>query len=224
MAVRALPATPRIPLTRERVLRAAIELADSAGVESLSMRRLGQALGVEAMSLYNHVRNKADILGGMLDVVTDEIELPVPGSGWKAALRTMAVSAHRVYLEHSWAASLTLTVSTGPGRFRYMEAILRSLREGGFSAEMAHHAYHALESHIVGFTLWVVGVRAGLAAIEDRLGDIVREMEAHYPYVAEHAGEHGREREPGERTEFEFGLDLILDGLDASQAGGPPRE
>ena len=216
MAVRALRDEGRVPLTRERVLRAAIELADVDGVEALSMRRLGQALDVEAMSLYHHVANKADLLGGMLDLVSEEIDLPPPGSSWKPALRETAVSAHGVYLAHGWAASLTLTAEIGAGRYRYMEAVLRSLREGGFSAEMAHHAYHAIESHIVGFTLWVVGITASFAGMDDRVEDIVREFEAHYPYLAEHAAQHRRERVPGERTEFEFGLDLLLDGLERS--------
>ena len=179
------------------------------------MRRLGQALGVEAMSLYHHVASKADLLDGILDLVTEEIELPAAGSDWKSALRATAVSAHRVFLEHPWAANLTLSAGTGAGRYRYMEAILRSLREGGFSAEMTHHAYHALESHIVGFTLWVVGISASLATIgDDALEAIVSEFATSFPYLAEHAAEHGRERQPGDRTEFEFGLDLILDGLE----------
>ena len=196
------------------MLREAIKLADTDGVDALSMRRLGQALGVEAMSLYHHVANKADLLSGILDLVTEEIELPEAGADWKPALRATANSAHRVFLQHPWAANLTLSAGTGPGRYRYMEAILQSLREGGFSAEMTHHAYHALESHIVGFTLWVVGITASLAAAGDELEDVVKSFETTYPYLFEHAGEHGRERQPGDRTEFEFGLDLILDGLE----------
>ena len=215
MAVRTPSTGARTPLTRERVLREAIRLADADGVDALSMRRLGQALGVEAMSLYHHVANKADLMDGILDVVTEEIELPEPGSAWKPALRATAISAHHVYLRHPWAANLTLSAGTGAGRYRYMEAILRSLREGGFSAEMTHHAYHALESHIVGFTLWLVGISASLAAAGDgALEEVVKSFEVDFPYLFEHAGEHGRESEPGDRTEFEFGLDLILDGLE----------
>ena len=208
--------TARPPLTRDRVLREAIRIADTDGVEALSMRRLGQALGVEAMSLYHHVANKADLMNGILDLVTEEIELPAPGSDWKPALRATAISAHRVFLQHPWAPNLTLSAGTGAGRYRYMEAILRSLREGGFSAEMTHHAYHALESHIVGFTLWLVGISASLAAAGDEeLEAVVKSFETTFPYLYEHAGEHGRERAPDEPTEFEFGLDLILDGLES---------
>jgi AcrR family transcriptional regulator len=209
----------RVPLTRERVLAEAIRIADEDGLGALSMRRLGQALGVEAMSLYHHVANKADLMNGILDRVTEEIELPAPGSDWKPALRATSLSAHHVYLRHQWAANLTLSAGTGAGRYRYMEAILRSLREGGFSSEMAHHAYHALESHIVGFTLWLVGISASLAAAgEAELQEVVRSFEVDFPYLFEHAGEHARERGPDDPTEFEFGLDLILDGLEARRA------
>jgi AcrR family transcriptional regulator len=202
-------------LTRERVLREAIRIADEDGVDALSMRRLGQALGVEAMSLYHHVANKADLMNGILDLATEEIELPSPGAPWKAALRSTAISAHHVYLRHAWAANLTLSAGTGAGRYRYMEAILRCLREGGFSAQMTHHAYHALESHIVGFTLWLVGISASIAAADEgELEDVVRSFETTFPYLFEHAAQHGREPQPGDRTEFEFGLDLLLDGLE----------
>ena len=215
MLVRGMVSSPRLPLTRERVLREAIRIADEDGLEALSMRRLGQALGVEAMSLYHHVANKSDLMNGILDVVTGEIELPATGSPWKPALRATAISAHHVYLRHAWAANLTLAAGTGAGRYRYMESILRCLREGGFSAEMAHHAYHALESHIVGFTLWLVGISASLAAAGDEeLEGVVRSFETTFPYLYEHAGQHGVERGPDEPTEFEFGLDLILDGLE----------
>lgn len=211
--------SPRAPLTRERVLRQAIALADADGLDALSMRRLGQALGVEAMSLYHHVANKADLMNGILDLVTEEIELPAPGAPWKAALRATSISAHEVYLRHAWAANLTLSAGTGAGRYRYMEAILRCLREGGFSAEMTHHAYHALESHIVGFTLWVVGISASIAAAgEDELQGVVRSFETAFPYLFEHAAQHGREPGPDDPTEFEFGLDLILDGLETKRA------
>ncbi len=215
MAVRAKATAGRRPLSRERVLREAIKIADAHGVDALSMLRLGQALGVEAMSLYHHVASKADLLNGILDLITEEIQLPQPGAAWKPALRATSISAHRVYLRHPWAANLTLSAGTGAGRYRYMEALLRTLRQGGFSAEMTHHAYHALESHIVGFTLWLVGISASIEAAGDELEDVVRSFETSFPYLFEHAGQHAREPEPGDRTEFEFGLDLILDGLES---------
>jgi len=205
----------RIPLSRERVLRAAIGLADETGIEALSMRKLGLELGVEAMSLYNHVANKDDILGGMVDIVVDEIELPAAGAPWKAAIRRTAISAYEVLLAHPWAANLVLS---GPGlsyaRLRYMDGILGSLRKGGFSAEMTDHAYHALDSHIMGFTLWQVGISAGLANISG-VEDFLRELDQEaYPHLAEHAQQHMKERDPEDEGEFAFGLDLILDGLE----------
>src|SRR6267143_6978609 len=102
-------AEPRLPLSRERVLRAAMALADESGIDSLSMRRLGQQLGVEAMSLYNHVANKDDILSGIVDMVVSDFDLPTPGAGWKAALRKAAISAHDVLVRHPWAASAMLS-------------------------------------------------------------------------------------------------------------------
>jgi len=210
-------AEARLPLSRDRVLSAAIGLADEAGIESLSMRKLGQALGVEAMSLYNHVANKDEILNGIVEIVLDEFELPTPGADWKAALRRTAMSAYEGLVRHPWAASLVLT-STGMShaRLRYMESILGTLRQAGFSAEMTDHGYHALESHIMGFTLWEVGMNLGsredlkgLAA--DFLQELPREK---LPYLAEHIEQHLKPRRPDDEGEFAFGLDLILDGLE----------
>ena len=210
------PATPRLPLSRDRILRAAIGLADNAGIESVSMRRLGQELGVEAMSLYNHVANKDDLLTGIVDIVEEGIELPSPAAEWKPALRKLALSAHDALERHPWAAGLTLSVAgTRPARLRYMEAILRCLRQAGFSPEVTDLAYHALESHIAGYTLWsgqLTGVVDDLpklaAAFLEEIGP-----DAH-PYVAEHVHQHLRQREPHEEGAFAFGLDLILDGLE----------
>jgi AcrR family transcriptional regulator len=221
MATRAQPILEqRVPLSRERVLRAAVSLADEAGIEALSMRKLGQELGVEAMSLYNHVANKDDILGGMVDIVMGEIELPASGADWKVAIRRTAKSAYEVLLGHAWAASLVLT---GPGvsyaRLRYMDAILGSLRTGGFSAEMTDHAYHALDSHIMGFTLWQVGISAGLVNISS-VTDFLEQLDQEaYPYLAEHAQQHLKERDPEDEGAFAFGLDLILDGLERIRSG-----
>ena len=210
-------AEARLPLSRERVLSAAIGLADESGIESLSMRKLGQALGVEAMSLYNHVASKEEILNGIVDLVLDEFELPSPGADWKAALRRTAVSAYEVLVRHPWAASLVLS-STGvsQARLRYMESILGTLRRAGFSAEMTDHGYHALESHIMGFTLWEVGMNlgsredlAGLAT--DFLNQLPRDE---LPYIVEHIEQHLKPRRPDDEGEFAFGLDLILEGLD----------
>ena len=210
------PNEPRAPLTRERVLRAAIDLADASGIESLSMRKLGQALGVEAMSLYNHVANKDDILNGIVDIVESDIKLPAPGTDWKGALRRTAMSAHDVYERHPWAASLSLsTTGDRPARWRYMNAILGRLREGGFSAELTDLAYHALESHIAGFTLWAAQLQVDEADLPELATEFLATVPVDdLPYLVEHLHQHLRERGPDEPGAFAFGLDLILDGLE----------
>jgi AcrR family transcriptional regulator len=218
MAVQPKPRDePRVPLSRDRVLDAAIRLADAGGIESLSMRKLAQELGVEAMTLYYHVANKDEILNAIVDMVVGEIELPSPEADWRAGLRRTAISAHQVLLRHRWAASLVLSGSGfSEARMRWMNAILGTLRGAGFSAEMTDHAYHALDSHIMGFTLWVVGMDLGsdeeLAALAT---DVLRELPRdELPHLAEHIEQHLKPRNPDDEGEFAFGLDLILDGLE----------
>jgi AcrR family transcriptional regulator len=208
---------PRIPLSRERVLRAAIVLADEGGIESLSMRKLGQQLGVEAMSLYHHVANKDDLLDGIVDAVTSEIEVPSDETDWKEAIRRTAISSHDLFLRHRWACSLMMRrARVSPDRMRWMEAVLRTFREAGFSAEMTHHAYHALDSHITGFTLWQVSMPFETKEeLVDLAEGFLQEIPAdEYPYVIEHAEQHIAPSSPDGKSEFEFGLDLILDGLE----------
>ena len=207
---------PRIPLSRERVLRAAIALADEGGIESLSMRKLGQELGVEAMSLYHHVANKDDLLDGIVDAVTSEIEVPSDETDWKEAIRRTAISSHDLFLRHRWACSLLMRrARVSPDRMRWMEAVLRTFRKAGFSADMTHHAYHAIDSHITGFTLWQVSMP--FETKEELVGmaeGFLRQIPAdEYPYVIEHAEQHIAPSSPDGKTEFEFGLDLIIDGL-----------
>src|SRR5205809_5129785 len=150
----------RAPLSRDRVLQAAIGLADEGGIESLTMRKLARGLGVEAMSLYNHVANKGDLVDAMVDLVVGEIELPSTAD-WDGAIRQYAISAHEVLLCHPWACSLVMSPPTDrirrSPRLRYVEWLLARLREAGFSAELTYHAYHALDSHILGFTMWQLG-------------------------------------------------------------------
>jgi AcrR family transcriptional regulator len=215
----------RVPLSRERVLHAAIELADADGIASLTMRRLGQALGVEAMSLYNHVANKDDILNGIVEIVMGEIALPA-GEDWKAALRASALSAHEALWRHPWACSLMMSpANSSPARLRWMDAVLGCLREAGFSAALTHHAYHALDSHITGFTLWVVNLPAVGEELKDIAATFLKEHDFdEYPYLVEHIHYHLAPPDD-ESSEFEFGLDLILDGLerlrDQSRWAGP---
>jgi AcrR family transcriptional regulator len=208
--------TRRDPLSRERVLRAAIELADEAGIGALSMRRLAQRLGVEAMSLYNHVDNKEDLLAGIADRVVEEIELPRADLAWKAAIRATALSFHDVLVRHPWAPGLLLAPRRYLGaQMRYNDAILRTFREGGFSAHLTDHAYHALDSHIYGFTLWLVGMNLDTSRLEDLADDFLAGVPSgEYPYLVEHVHQHLQPRDPDDEGEFAFGLDLILDGLE----------
>ena len=224
-AVRATPAAPpRPPLSRERVLDAAIALADEGGLEAVSMRRIAASLGVEAMSLYHHVPGKDAILRGLVEVVVGRFVLPDTGRDWKDALRRTALSAYEELLRHPWAADLLLSPSgVGQARMRYMDAILGCLRGAGFSADMTHHAYHALDSHVLGFTLWVVGIETEARRFPDLTATFRAELSAtEFPYLAEHVDQHLLPRAEDEPTEFEFGLALILDGLerllDASRA------
>ena len=209
-------AAPRVPLSRDRVLRAAITLADQGGIKALTMRKLAQELAVEAMSLYYYVANKDDLLDGIVDLVVREMELPADGGDWKAAIRKNAISTHKVLLRHPWACSLMLS-STGvsPARLRWMDSILRCLREAGFSAELTHHAYHALDSHITGFTLWVLSFPFDSKELANIGATFLRELpDDEYPYLAEHIEWHLTESSDHNEGEFAFGLDLILDGLE----------
>ena len=140
-------AAHRVPLSRDRVLRAAAALADENGLGALSMRKLGEALGVEAMSLYNHVANKDDMLNGMVDLVFSEIGPPPAGRDWKAAMRERALSARRVLGRHRWAIGLQGRASPGPATLAYHDAALGCLRHAGFSVELTAHAASLLDSY-----------------------------------------------------------------------------
>jgi len=211
---------PRTPLSKERVLRAAIELADSEGIEALSMRRLAKELGVEAMSLYNHVANKGEILAGIIDLVAGEFDLPSDKSDWKVAMRRNAISSRDVLLRHRWATSIWMTQGGGPARLRNGDWMLRTLREAGFSPELIYHAFHILESYVLGYTLQQLNFPykgeelAGLAA------DFLKQIPVEdYPDLVEHIHQH-IEPHDEETSGFELGLDLILDGLDRARATG----
>lgn len=213
----------RVPLTRDRVLHAAIALVDEGGIESLSMRKLGQALGVEAMSLYNHVANKDDLLRGIVDIVLGEFDLPPAEADWETAIRTCAISAHQALVRHPWACNLIMCgVGIRPARLRYMEFLMRRLREAGFAAEETYHAYHALDSHILGFTLWQLGhTGAGdtrRISTKEEFANLAATFRRQlplddYPYLTEHIDQHVTHFDDKGETEFEFGLRLILDGL-----------
>jgi AcrR family transcriptional regulator len=220
MTARPEPTSPRSPLSRERVLGAAIELADRDGIDSLSMRRLARALGVEAMSLYHYVARKDDLLDGIADLVVGEFELPARDGPWQAAIRGSAISAHGVLLRHPWACSLMMSPArVRPARLRYMDALMGRLRDAGFSAGLTDLAYHALDSHILGFTLWLAGYSAGAAAVPDYGPAFLRELSLDdYPNLAEHVRWHLQPSAPGAVSEFAFSLDLILEGLERIRA------
>lgn len=211
-----MKAVARTPLSRERVLRAAVALADAGGIEGLSMRRLGQELGVEAMSLYNHVASKDDLLDGMTGLVVSEIELPDDGD-WKADMRRHAISAHEVLRRHPWASNLALSPArVVPASVRRADWMLRRLREAGFPVELTYHAYHALDAHILGFTLWQLG--HGIVD-QEQLAELAERFfhqfpPAEYPHMYEHAQQHMAGFGRGEKGAFELVLDLILDGLE----------
>lgn len=217
---------PRVPLSRQRVLQAAVRLADEGGIESLTMRRLADELSAEAMSLYYHVDNKEDVLDGMVDVVASEINeavsqvsVPSKGAGWKPAVRQRALSARQVFLRHPWAPALFETrASASPAILQYLDGLVGLMRDGGFSFDQAHHALHALGSRAVGFSQELfnpgdsAGGEADTAAMQTMAGQLPNLVGMLMEIVHD---------DPGstlgwcdDQTEFEFGLDIILDGLD----------
>jgi AcrR family transcriptional regulator len=213
---------PRIPLSRERVLRAAVDIADRGGIEALSMRKLGQELGVDAMALYRHVHGKDDVLDGVLNVIVGEIERPIVGEDWKASLRELAMAARRVMLRHPWARKVLEDRGTsGPATLDHIEAVLSTLLDGGFSIEVAHHALHVLDSRVFGFNQALFEDSGAAERSPEVAAAMVRAL-AGYPRIAELAQSVSHDGVLGpcdDDVEFAFGLDLILDGLDRIRTG-----
>ena len=210
--------THRTPLTRERVLRSAVALADEGGVEAVSMRRLGQELGVEAMALYRHVRNKDDLYDGIIERIVGEIERPDPAGPWKAVLREQVMAARQVMLRHPWARRVFEVRGTGGvAVIDYIESVLAILRGGGFSLDLAHHTLHVLDSRIFGFNQDLFDDSGRAEPSPDVAEMFGPAMAARFPRVTElamsvsHEGVLGR---CDDDVEFAFGLDLILDGLE----------
>ncbi|MGC1305850.1 MAG: TetR/AcrR family transcriptional regulator C-terminal domain-containing protein [Phormidesmis sp.] len=205
----------RVPLSKERVLSTAIRLADEGGIEVLSMRKLAQALSVRAMSLYNHVANKDDIIDGIVDIVVSEIEVPDLKTDWKTAMRSRATSAHEVLLRHPWATMpLVSRINIGPAMLRYVDTTLGCLMEAGFSDEMADHAWNVIDSHIYGFTLQELNFPVEAAEYSATAADYLPMIPADkYPYMNKLSQQVAEGRYDG-LHEFEFGLELILEGLD----------
>ena len=213
--------TPRIPLTRQRVLHAAVALADESGSESLSMRKLGEAVGVEAMSLYRHVANKEDLLDGMIDVVFGEIDLPSGAEDWRTAMRQRAISVRRILSRHGWAIGFMESRSSpGPATLRHHDAVLGCLRDAGFSVELAAHAFSVLDSYMYGFALQERSLPFHTPReTAEPARDILAGFPAgEYPHLAELTTQHVLRSGYDHGDEFEFGLDLILDGLDSASA------
>src|SRR5262245_27866588 len=204
---------PRLPLTRERVLYAAITLADQAGIESLSMRKVGQALGVEAMSLYNHVANKDDLLDGMIDVLVSQIEVPASGGDWRTALRGSALSARALMLRHSWGPRLIASrprSRMGPAMVRYMDSVVGCLRQAGFSWELVHLAGHVIGSRLLGYMQKPYAAE-DVERVPSPADRSRREMvSGEYSNLAEMLSQ----SHYSDEVEFALGLDLILDGLE----------
>jgi AcrR family transcriptional regulator len=217
---------PRLPLSRDRVLRAAIKIADQAGIESLTMRHLADELGAEAMSLYYYLASKEDLLDGIADAVMAEIndvvgaiDVPSAGAGWKTAVRRRILSARGVLLRHPWAPRVFETrTSTSPAVLLYYDGLVKLMTDGGFSYDLIHHALHALGSRALGFTQELFDPSAGTsdeqtaAALEGMAGPIPH-LAAMFLEVA-HDDPDSTLGWCDDQTEFEFGLGLILDGLD----------
>ncbi len=230
MAARTEPATKRrTPLSRERVLKAAVKLADRDGLDSLTMRKLADDLGVEAMSLYYHVANKEALLDGVVDVVVAEIEEDLGGftedlvdSNWKKTMRQRILTARSVMLKHPWAPDVLETRTTiSPRMMLYFNSLLGIFRQGGITYDLAHHALHALGSRAIGFSQELFRPDSNAGADEEDMEEAFEAMAAQLPYLvgmlAEVVHDDGPDETLGwcdDQTEFEFGLDVILDGID----------
>lgn len=199
------------------MLRAAVALADESGSEFLSMRKLGEAVGVEAMSLYHHVANKDDLLDGMIDVIFGEIALPSGEGDWKTAMRQRAISARRVLSRHGWAIRfMESRTSPGPATLRHHDAVIGCLRSSGFSVELAAHAFSLLDSYIYGFALQdrSLAFDTPQQTAEMTQAILAQFPAGEYPHLAELTTEYVLQPGYDHGNEFEFGLDLILDGLE----------
>ncbi|MFF1276293.1 TetR/AcrR family transcriptional regulator [Streptomyces marokkonensis] len=206
----------RTPLSRERVIRTAVALADEKGSAALTMRAIAEPLGVEAMSLYHHVAGREDILDGMVDAVFGEIDLPPRDTDWKSAMRHRALSARAVLRRHPWAVGLMDSRSRpGPATLRHHDAVIGALRAGGFSVAMAAHAISLIDSYLYGFALQEASLPfKDTEELDEVAGAIVREMPAGtYPHLTELATEHVLRPGYDYADEFPFGLTLILDAL-----------
>jgi AcrR family transcriptional regulator len=218
--------TRRIPLSRDRVLTAAVVLADEVGIEALSMRRLAQELGVVPMALYKHVANKEELLDGMVDALVSEIDPPARDAGWKDAVRLRVLSARRALLRHPWARQvLESRTNKTPSVLGYMDSFIGMFLAGGFSVDLTHHVMHALGSRMWGFTQELFpdsagGTAEGTADLPpEAQAAMFREMAERYPNILKVATSSAHEDSVvgqgcDDQFEFEFALDLLLEGFE----------
>jgi AcrR family transcriptional regulator len=223
----------REPLSRERILQAAVELADQGGVESLSMRKIAQQLGVVPMALYKHVANKDELLDGVVDVVIDEIDPPLQGVDWKTAVRERILSARRALLRHPWASEVIESrAEPTPTIIGYIDSMMGLFLSGGFSVDLMHHTMHVMGSRILGFSQELFDDTASMP--EEEAIAMWTEMADVYPNIAALVGEisggailHDEGSTVGggcdDQFEFEFALDLLLDGLERLRSASTPQ-
>ena len=206
---------PRAPLSRDRVVVTGLGLADASGVQAVTMRGVGDALGYEAMSLYRHVAGKDDLLDGMLDLVLEEWAAPTSDEDWPEAIRTSARSVHEALRRHPWSAQLLMTGRhIRPARLRYMDSLLGALRGAGFDADTAYSVYHLLDGYIFGFSLWEIAYTTGPSLDDEQVARFVASVPwSDYPHLTEHRDQHMEEGPHRDVSAFDVGLDHILDGL-----------
>lgn len=213
----------RTRLTRERVIQAALSVADSGGLGSLTIRSLAKELGAKPMSVYYHVDNKDEILAALVDIVFSEIELPVPGGNWRWEMRKRAASAREVLARHRWAIGLLESrTDPGPANLRHHDTVIATLRGAGFSAELTAHAYALIDSYVYGFALQEAALPfQGRDSVGDVAESIMKRMaEGQYPHLVDMATSYYLQPGYDFGDEFGFGLDLILDGIERLLASG----
>ncbi len=212
----------REPLTRERVIHAAVALADERGIESLSMRKLAVELGVEAMSLYHHVKSKEDILDGMLDVVHAEFATPKAGDAWRSAMRERAESTRRVLARHPWAIGMKARTSPGPATLGHLDSVIGCFTAAGFSMPLTGHAISILDSYVLGFAQQEVSLpvdpSGDIGAVAEDIMAQQESMAETFPYLADMATRLVLQPGYAYANEFDFGLRLVLDGIGAAFA------
>lgn len=204
----------RAPLSQEAIVLAAIELADEHGLAALTMRRLAAELGVEAMSLYNHVANKRDVLEGMVDAVWALIDLALDEPNWRAAIHRLAGSSHRTMLAHPWFLSLPVIYGR-EARLAVIDAGLSHMRRAGIPAAAAYHAHHVIDGYIFGYTWQAIQFDDPEQTMTRGMEMLARIDTAAMPYLMEHVAQHQADAPPGDG--FEFGLNLLLDGLESGR-------